>query len=747
MLAAISLAVANAQAFAATWYVTTSGSDANTCLAPDQPCATITGAIGKASAGETVNVATGTYTSSTGEVVLVNKNIVLSGGWSTDFVIQSDVSRVDGQLARIGIHVTAGTAQIERFLIENGQGPEDGTPPSFSYAGGILVRGGSGLQLDESTVRNNRWGGIWSSAPVTVTNSTLSGNTGRHGSGGGITVSSGALTVTNSTISGNSANFGGGILVLSAPAVQLSNVTIVGNAATTGTSSDEGVGGGVRVDNTTLHFRNSIVAGNTATRFDPDFSPAPSSPSIVSLGYNIGTGFSPAPTDLVTSDPRLDALANNGGPTQTRAPLVGSPAVDGGNPAGCRDANGVPLATDQRGGPRALGYACDIGAYEAEPPVNDDFADAISLDALLPPLTGSNAFATKENGEPEHAFVEGGSSIWYRWAPSFTGPAFVATQGSAFDSLLGIYSGGTVSSLLPIALNDDAHPAVPQSKACFHALAGGIYHVAVDGFLVGVDEGNVTLAWGPYISSDPCAVLPPSISGTPQVGTTLTMVGDTWVGTPSGFIREWGACDDLGCFLIPGASGSTYTPPAEMEGLLLFARVIAQHPSNPALDGPSYSALTAPVAAAPPAPSPPPAPPPPPPPPAPPPPAPPPPPSPPRPSRIPQASLGSTATVAGRLATLPIRCTGAVACRGVAEFFANVPQVKKLSYAVRRKIGTGRFSVAARRRGTIRIRLTPGAAQLVRRKGRVRAQLVVRLQRPGGARLMRKTITLVAKRR
>ena len=63
------------------WYVAPGGSDGNSCLSAGSPCATINGAIGKASPGDTIKVATGTYTASTGsEVVLIDKSITLSGG-------------------------------------------------------------------------------------------------------------------------------------------------------------------------------------------------------------------------------------------------------------------------------------------------------------------------------------------------------------------------------------------------------------------------------------------------------------------------------------------------------------------------------------------------------------------------------------------------------------------------------------------------------------------------------------------
>src|SRR4029077_5702265 len=66
----------------------------------------------------------------------------------------------------------------------------------------------------------------------------------------------------------------------------------------------------------------------------------------------------------------LGPLKFNGGPTQTHALLPGSPAIDAGDPGGCRDSAGAPLQTDQRGFARNVdgnndGTArCDIGAVE-----------------------------------------------------------------------------------------------------------------------------------------------------------------------------------------------------------------------------------------------------------------------------------------------------------------------------------------------------------------------------------------------
>jgi hypothetical protein len=65
--------------------------------------------------------------------------------------------------------------------------------------------------------------------------------------------------------------------------------------------------------------------------------------------------------NLVGVDPLLGPLANNGGPTLTRLPLPGSPAIDAGN-----SAFPSPPPTDQRGLPRTAGPAIDLGSVEVQ---------------------------------------------------------------------------------------------------------------------------------------------------------------------------------------------------------------------------------------------------------------------------------------------------------------------------------------------------------------------------------------------
>src|SRR5262249_29092475 len=137
----------------------------------------------------------------------------------------------------------------------------------------------------------------------------------------------------------------------------LINTTVSGNTA-------GGDGGGIIQDPgnnnpATVTLKNSIVAGNTG---NPG---ANCSGTISSLGHNIADDVSCAFAgvgDRNGRNPMLGPFTKNGGPTETRAPLLGSVAIDAVPLADCTDANGVQIATDQRGVARPQGAACDIGS-------------------------------------------------------------------------------------------------------------------------------------------------------------------------------------------------------------------------------------------------------------------------------------------------------------------------------------------------------------------------------------------------
>ena len=583
----------------ATWYAAPGGSDANSCAAPAAPCATIDGAIGKASAGDTIRVAAGTYTAAGAQVVLIDESVTLEGGWDATFTHDGGPSIIDGGGARQGVRVAAVTASISGFVVQNA-------------TRGILNTGT--LAIDETTIQDNTVGGVYSTGPLTIVRSAVVENSANATlTAGGISVLDSTASISNTTIANNTQAGGGAGIWLAEesypegdrPVLRLNNVTITGN------SSSGYWGAGVRVSTGTVYVANSIVYGNASPFTDQkDFgldgwTSVPIG-SVVSLGNNLATGFAPVAGDIQSGDARLGPLSWDVGATDTIPLRPGSPALDMGNPAGCRDENGVLITSDQRGGQRPSGGRCDIGAYEAQPPPNDAFGSSESLGGLLVPLLWSNRFATKETGEPWQGSDAGGASVWFSWAPSFTGIAYVSTAGSDFDTTLGVYTGSNVSSLTPVASNDDGTRSVSTSRACFPATSGSAYRVAVDGYGAALgyegSEGDIQLSWGPYLSADPCALTPPTVAGSAAEGATLTATTGTWVGTVTGFEYQWIACAPAGqpCYTITGATGPSYRPVAEDVGFGLSVRVMAKQGSDASLDAVGYSTSTSPVTPAPP---------------------------------------------------------------------------------------------------------------------------------------------------
>ncbi|HON07340.1 MAG TPA: PPC domain-containing protein [Verrucomicrobiota bacterium] len=117
-------------------------------------------------------------------------------------------------------------------------------------------------------------------------------------------------------------------------------------------------------------------------------------------------------------------------------------------------------------------------------PDNDNFANRILVSGDLINIVGSNQNATKEMGEPSHAGDEGGSSVWWSWRPPFTGFVTISTFGSDFDTTLAVYTGTSVTNLIPIVSNNDIDPIGAEftSAVTFYASSNITYQIAVDGF-------------------------------------------------------------------------------------------------------------------------------------------------------------------------------------------------------------------------------------------------------------------------
>jgi hypothetical protein len=186
----------------------------------------------------------------------------------------------------------------------------------------------------------------------------------------------------------------------------------------------------------------------------------------------------------------------------------------------------------------------------ASAPANDNFANGTILSGTAITVTGSNVGATKESGEPVVAGNQGGASVWYTWTATVSGKVSLTTLGSNFDTLLGVYTGTSVSKLILVASNDDASRSTLTSALTFKAVAGTTYHFVVDGYN-GV-TGNIVLK----LSETAAPANATFANGIVLSGTSISVTGS-----------NDGAAKEAGAPNVAGNSGGamvwyTWTPTA-----------------------------------------------------------------------------------------------------------------------------------------------------------------------------------------
>ena len=105
-------------------------------------------------------------------------------------------------------------------------------------------------------------------------------------------------------------------------------------------------------------------------------------------------------------------------------------------------------------------------------------------------VTGGNNGASKEAGEPAVAANAGGASVWYRFRAPATGTLRLSTEGSTFNTLLGVYHGTSVAALQEVASNDDVNPTTGWSLLEAKVKRGVTYRIAIDGQNIGAGAGR-----------------------------------------------------------------------------------------------------------------------------------------------------------------------------------------------------------------------------------------------------------------
>lgn len=321
-------------------------------------------ALADVPAGGTIVFSAAVFTETSRTIALTTelvtgKHVTIDAGNLSDGLVVSG-----GNASRIFRVAAGGNLTIKRVALTGGNGAGTVT----GGFGGAVINDGA-LRLEECTLSGNQatfYGGAISSAgTLTLDRCTVSGNSAGSLGGGIYSSSSGTLAVTNSTLTGNTAVQYGGAIYHTCP-LTLVHATISGNHA-------NGKGGGVYNDyESPLTLRSSIVAGNTAP-----------------LSANFFGPFTGSPQNLTAGDPGLAPLGNYGGPTQTMPPRPGSPAIDKAVDEG--------LAIDQRGFPRVLSNAADIGA--AESPDGGYNPDGLSIYTRVPAADAVGVFEFSQDPE------------------------------------------------------------------------------------------------------------------------------------------------------------------------------------------------------------------------------------------------------------------------------------------------------------------------------------------------------------
>jgi hypothetical protein len=316
-------------------------------------------------------------------------------------------STITGNTAVLGggIYSVEGSGTVSTSEIVNNTASES----NYGGGGGGIFNNGE-LTVTDSTIIDNaavRFGGgilNYFGGTLTVRRSKISGNSA-GAEGGALFTFYGAASITDSTLTYNEASVGGGVSAREC-SLAISQSTISSNYGGSNSgglhlvrtesvirhttiAGNQGVsfGGGVSIVGGSLTMDHTISASNlTSFLYGPDIArlfDGTVTATFSLIGRNADSGLAEAPVGSPDSngnliggpingaiDPMLDPLADNGGPTMTRALCTGSPAIDAGDPV-----LAVPPDFDQRGEPfmrvfdgdGAGGERIDIGAFELQP--------------------------------------------------------------------------------------------------------------------------------------------------------------------------------------------------------------------------------------------------------------------------------------------------------------------------------------------------------------------------------------------
>lgn len=476
LVAATGLALAPATWAASEYFVRTDGSDAAAGTSWGEALQTISNALNKASASDTITVSNGTYVLTT--ALTVNKALTLrslNGPAVTTVDANGNQAVAAG---RYSVMVISAAALVHGFTLKGGE----------QYNGGV-----PGVDMSAGTVSNcvitdnfGRYGPDAAALKMTgsaVVDSCVLVSNRSERSGACITMAAGTI-LRNSLIASNV--MGSGALINSevTAGVRQSGGSIV-NCTIAGNWVEGGGVGGLWISAGSVS--NSIICLNrnptniTTTDYGSDFNVFQTGGTIV---YSCATPAVPG-TGNVAADPQF---ANPRGGDFSLLP--GSPCLDAAAEAG--------LAVDRDGKARTDGdgiggAAPDMGCYEA---------DGASEGAFRCNVIASPAVAIGTNTAVFTARVAGPDTTVTHYAWDLGNGTTLA--GPALQTVTGDYPVGAYTVRLTVTNSSSATASVAKTNGVY--VAPAIVYVATDGSATFPFDTLAKAARSPQYAIDAAAV-------------------------------------------------------------------------------------------------------------------------------------------------------------------------------------------------------------------------------------------------
>jgi hypothetical protein len=271
----------------------------------------------------------------------------------------------------------------------------------------------------------------------------------------------------------------------SVPGVYAWGVTVAPVAASRGASPVVQIGAGTNT------FRWRFVRNNYSTNFidagwvdQVTFTPGDIAPTLLSQpsdqavlqGSNVTLTAFAVGTPTLMYEWRRDQTVISPASTNASYTITNISPAQGGSGYSVRVSNAAS-ATD--GVPFAI-------TVLPVPPVNDAFSNGLSMVGPTNNVSGYNFGATRETGEPSHAGFGGSRSVWWTWRAPQSGTFHLqASSQGIYSLLLGVYTGGAVDALTPVAshqsygvYSNSTYNA--QTEVVFNAISNTVYAFAVD---------------------------------------------------------------------------------------------------------------------------------------------------------------------------------------------------------------------------------------------------------------------------